>query len=645
MHSLLPAESIDESRRKLLLIYIHGFMGNETSFRSFPAHVHNLLTLTLAKSHVVHTKIYPRYKSRKAIDYARDDFSNWYDDVSNYLLFANKGRLEPNESPTTDVILLGHSLGGILAAEVALLPTHRPQSSERRQHRILGVIGFDVPFLGLHPIVISTGIKSLFRPALETPDAKTLEENGLSPNTSNSPSLLSPTDSSVSDPFQAWPPGPNFNPKFANDVIWNPSKKCWESGLHFIKKHKDGLYKASKEYLVSYLEFGGCLADYPGLKNRYDHLRALEDVDELKQHRDAQGRPYRKVRFVNYYSASTGRPKLPKGSGSASLTPQTTISNEMQDLSLAPSRRPEDRNSVVATPSTGPRLSLEEHTDDGFLPKPLEEMQEMDPRPMDHSDVEEAASQHEIPILDNPLTSEAAEASQSLDTAVSGKDTVPEDVSDPDSLPPVPRLPHPPAPFDASKYTVKDTLKIAEKEHARQSKAYERAKKDREKTIREREKMLQRREKTLMKEQEKKDRALAKQQEKQAKLVKKNQDIEERERLKRSTTLNPESVNKHPQLAADQLDAGSEKLEPKKKQSDRKFCALPSKDPQTGLRDRTWIRVYMGGIDEVVAHTTLFSGIGEAYEKLVGDTASRIEDWVREDHTKRVVLGEEPNLD
>ena len=77
MHSLRPIESAGETRRTLLLIYIHGFMGNETSFRSFPAHVHNLLTVTLAKSHVVHTKIYPRYKSRRSMDIARDDFSNW----------------------------------------------------------------------------------------------------------------------------------------------------------------------------------------------------------------------------------------------------------------------------------------------------------------------------------------------------------------------------------------------------------------------------------------------------------------------------------------------------------------------------------------------------------------------------------------
>jgi hypothetical protein len=57
------------------------FMGDETSFKSFPAHVHNILTLTLAESHVVHTKIYPRYKSRRAIEFARDAFSNWYEPI------------------------------------------------------------------------------------------------------------------------------------------------------------------------------------------------------------------------------------------------------------------------------------------------------------------------------------------------------------------------------------------------------------------------------------------------------------------------------------------------------------------------------------------------------------------------------------
>lgn len=74
--SLVPAQPAPE-KRTLLLVYIHGFLGNEASFKSFPAHVHSLVAVALTNSHVVHTKIYPRYKSRKAIEFARDDFSNW----------------------------------------------------------------------------------------------------------------------------------------------------------------------------------------------------------------------------------------------------------------------------------------------------------------------------------------------------------------------------------------------------------------------------------------------------------------------------------------------------------------------------------------------------------------------------------------
>ena len=105
--SLVPSVVGDgDHRRTLLLVYIHGFMGKDTSFRSLPAHVHNYLRQALSETHVIHSKIYPRYKTYKAVNVARDNFSKW---------------LEPHESETTDVILVGHSMGGILAADVVLI--------------------------------------------------------------------------------------------------------------------------------------------------------------------------------------------------------------------------------------------------------------------------------------------------------------------------------------------------------------------------------------------------------------------------------------------------------------------------------------------------------------------------------------------
>ena len=63
--------------RRLLLVYIHGFMGSEASFHDLPVHVHDSLTDLLKESHVVYTRIYPRYKSHGEIQGAVDQFSDW----------------------------------------------------------------------------------------------------------------------------------------------------------------------------------------------------------------------------------------------------------------------------------------------------------------------------------------------------------------------------------------------------------------------------------------------------------------------------------------------------------------------------------------------------------------------------------------
>lgn len=65
------------SKRRLLLIYVHGFNGSEASFQQFPAHVHSVLADVLAESHELYTRIYPRYKSRGDMNLARDQFSSW----------------------------------------------------------------------------------------------------------------------------------------------------------------------------------------------------------------------------------------------------------------------------------------------------------------------------------------------------------------------------------------------------------------------------------------------------------------------------------------------------------------------------------------------------------------------------------------
>ncbi|KAL8743120.1 MAG: hypothetical protein Q9190_004500, partial [Brigantiaea leucoxantha] len=275
-------------------------MGNELSFQSFPAHVHNLVGTKLAESHVVHTKIYPRYKSREAIEFARDDFSDW---------------LKPHESPETDIILLGHSMGGLLGAEVALLPPK--DSNSQFQHRIMGTVGFETPFLGVHPRIAISGIGSLFRPAPapssprfgDQPCAyqvkKTPPTHSNVSTTSLPPADAIMTENSDSATSQQFTPSgsptndPNFNPPYPNDVH-KPTRSGWHNAMHFVNKHWGGVTGAARSYVTSHMEFGKCLADYAGLKDRYVKIRAMED--------DRRNR----IRFVNYYACSTGRIKKEK---------------------------------------------------------------------------------------------------------------------------------------------------------------------------------------------------------------------------------------------------------------------------------------------------------------------------------------------
>ncbi|KAI9717747.1 MAG: hypothetical protein M1812_004476 [Candelaria pacifica] len=628
-------------------------MGNESSFQSFPAHVHNLLTITLAETHAVHTKIYPRYKSRKAIDFARDAFSEW---------------LEPHESSKTDVILLGHSMGGILSAEVVLLPPTGGPPGPPFRHRLLGTVNFDTPFLGMHPGVVVSGIGSLFRPAPDTPGTKTKsneDKNGahqpsqaqdigfksqgqlsttpslntvdsrdsrdcsqsyfgststssITPTTSTTNSAMSPLTSPINDP--------NYNPPFPNDIRM-PIRSGWSNALHFVVKHSDGLTRATRQYVMSHLEFGGCLADYNGLKTRYARIRSLEDINELDEKASTKGgRFLQRRRFVNYYTASTGRPKKPKLPQDADPSKSNlSIDGAEQDV--------ECELQSTRSRSTSPRISLEGHRDDTIVPKEhlmpkdevhREELDEQEERfQMNHIDsmpIGDSEDDESFVSATNGDATADVSTNISTDSAVvveSSATTLPD--ADSALLPPLPPIPTEPLPLDTTQYTSKDTRKLAEKDHARTLKAYKQALNDRSRALKDRQKLVEKRDKKARQEREKTLKAEEKQRIK-----------EEKELLKKENISSQKASSD-----VTEQETGTKGLEKEKQKRDKKFCMLPPRD-KDGKRDPTWVRVYMDGVDEVGAHCGLFF-MGEAYELLVGDVGARIEEWVREDISGRVV--------
>ncbi|KAL8673331.1 MAG: hypothetical protein Q9168_002255 [Polycauliona sp. 1 TL-2023] len=623
--SAVEAPSSDNNRRRLLLIYVHGFTGNETSFQNFPTHVHDLIGERLGHVYTVQSIVYPKYKSRKKIEFARDEFSSW---------------LREHESDKTDLILLGHSMGGLLAAEVALLPLSSYSAIPLR-HRILGTLNLDAPFLGIHPGIVASGISSLFRKAPDQPGgAKELSpEHSMTPTSSidvpkscapsvgrngetsmlNSPaysSNVAPSISSLSLESRADP-----------SEAMGPQQSKLSKALYFVNKHSDGLTKATKSYLTSHIEFGGCLADYKGLMNRYSSIRALED------------NPTSRVRFINYYTASTGRTKpvertkpvsdeaQPMDADDRSLSSHqnrgepSPVVRDRELRHLSP-RASTDRDEAAGTGSHV--VSSEDFSDDEDDPS-LERGNNNAPT--------EVPDKSLIDLTDPPAREPPLIPSSSTASVVKFETTNMSHVSSADSLPPLPDPPIKPPPLDTSGYSDKDALKIASRDHDRAIKAYNRLVKDRDNAIKDRRRLLDKRAKAAEKQIREEERKAAKSEgklnEKTATPIALNDDSGDGAETSGTATSEPLSipVTSSPSISKPESTTQAKQPKPPKPPKPlkyRPFCLLPHQP------DPTWVRVVMRDTDEIDAHCGLFAQGGAHYEAFVTAVVERIAMWTEE---------------
>lgn len=594
-------------------------------------------------------------------------------------------------------------MGGLLCAEVALMPSPDPSHSGQFKHRILGTISFDTPFLGMHPGLVVSGIGSLFRPAPAPPGSSqstresstgtdTTESGSLSPMATTSASLttvssatdhtplsMSSTNSSI---HTATTNDPYYNPPFANDINIK-ERSGWNSLLHFANKHVDGLTSATKQYFLSHIEFGGCLADFSGLKNRYSRLRHLEDVDDTTE--AALASDARRIRFVNYYTASTGLPKRPKVQQVKAKDEDgnvVSVETVTENLSLEESARVTTDGRVelpasggvdgpgaaivpvvemgssahteAKTPTVQARSPEPEQDEDDYEVQPMQHIDSM-PIQSDEEDSHDDDDFHDAPEDTHQVTEEVATAPPPI-REVTTEEIVPVTSPIPDvttatgdpALPPIPPVPEEPTPLDLSLYTDKDSRKLAEKEHKRLLKIHQTAVKHRESALKDRRKLTEKREKKSFQEREKLRKAEEKtrlqgedkrlqEEDKRLKEEEKRRLAHAKEAELRSVTVNPRSPAPAVDARAGSVSEGAE-VASKKPKKDKRFCLLPGDlERGGGALDKCWVRVYMEGVDEVGAHCGLFFP-GPQYAALLGDTTERIQGWVNDDASRRAIL-------
>ncbi|KAJ3882275.1 hypothetical protein F5051DRAFT_395011 [Lentinula edodes] len=253
------------SQRLVHLVYIHGFRGDETTFQAFPTHLQQYLTDNIP-THLnlkIQSSLYPTYKSVKPISSATKTFIEWL-----------------RTQPPGPVILLAHSMGGLLAAEAATDPSNVHK-------RIAGLIAFDCPYLGMHPHVVITGIASLV-PKKTEGEMKTEAELNPSPNVrivdrtketenwddsekqyeyspSPSPSQLSLSTSDTSTSH-------NKSDSLIRRTMKFVSSHSDDPLVRWARKHSNEPFSAGKRWVVEHFQFGSCMFDPTGLKDRYTNL-------------------------------------------------------------------------------------------------------------------------------------------------------------------------------------------------------------------------------------------------------------------------------------------------------------------------------------------------------------------------------------
>ncbi|PPQ82590.1 hypothetical protein CVT25_007104, partial [Psilocybe cyanescens] len=269
---------------------------------SFPKHLQEHLEARIPQ-HLdvkVQSSLYPTYKSVKPISHATRNFLEWL-----------------STQPPGPVILMGHSMGGLLAAEAATDPSNNPDRYPGgKSKRIVGVVAFDTPFLGMHPHVVVSGIASLLPKGDESEKGKESEramnqhpqvnivDNGVTDDWETfkrqtnthvndapyacNPRLLfahstrssreSAGSSSSSHlgisplPSRSPSPSPSGSSSFVDRALTFVGAKNDDPLVRWLRKHADEPFTAGKRWVIEHFQFGICMFDPSGLKNRYTRL-------------------------------------------------------------------------------------------------------------------------------------------------------------------------------------------------------------------------------------------------------------------------------------------------------------------------------------------------------------------------------------
>ncbi|KAG4260456.1 hypothetical protein FPRO06_02438 [Fusarium proliferatum] len=285
-------------KKTLLLCFIHGFKGGEDTFGvdyQFTKDLRDLVGQALPKVDV-EVVVYPKYETRGDLGSCVSRFRDWLQNKVIDMEVA-AGTPSPTIEPSVRTILVGHSMGGIVAAEMLIgLASEKPiytedgiQKTEKPTFNSLmfpyiqGVLAFDTPYLGISPGVVAHGAEDQYQNAAQAVGAIS-QLSGLGASLWGAKAAGSPSTSPAPPKIAGALPAPSTSggnswQKWGKMAMYAGAAGAVAAGGAAAWMKRDQLGEGWS-WASSHLEFVGCLARGEELRKRVACLLQLrEELD------------------------------------------------------------------------------------------------------------------------------------------------------------------------------------------------------------------------------------------------------------------------------------------------------------------------------------------------------------------------------